>query len=37
MYFRNLVAMSAPEHGVVAFTVPAMAAFIQRQPNDNDG
>ena len=24
----------APEHGIVAFTVPAMAAFIQRQPSD---
>ena len=23
----------APEHGVVAFTVPGMAAFIQRQPD----
>lgn len=23
----------APEHGVVAFTVPGMADFIQRQPN----
>lgn len=22
----------APEHGVVAFTVPGMADFIQRQP-----
>ena len=22
----------APEHGVVAFTVPGMAGFIQRQP-----
>jgi hypothetical protein len=22
----------APEHGVVAFTVPGMANFIQRQP-----
>jgi hypothetical protein len=27
----------APEHGVISFTVPAMAAFIQRQPNDTDG
>lgn len=24
----------APEHGVVAFTVPSMAAFIQRQPEE---
>jgi hypothetical protein len=24
----------APEHGVVAFTVPGMAAFIQRQPDE---
>ena len=23
----------APEHGIVAFTVPGMADFIQRQPN----
>jgi hypothetical protein len=33
----NLIAMGlvyAPEHGVVAFTVPAMAAFIRRQPTD---
>lgn len=26
----------APEHGVVAFTVPGMAAFIQSQPDDID-
>jgi hypothetical protein len=24
----------APDHGVVAFTVPGMAGFIRRQPND---
>jgi len=32
----NLIAKGlifAPEHGVVAFTVPGMADFIQRQPN----
>jgi hypothetical protein len=23
----------APEHGIVAFTVPGMADFIQRQPS----
>jgi len=31
----NLIAKGlvyAPEHGVIAFTVPRMAAFIQRQP-----
>jgi hypothetical protein len=26
----------APEHGVVAFTVPGMAAFIQRQPDESN-
>lgn len=33
----NLIAKGliyAPEHGIVAFTVPGMAAFIQRQPVD---
>lgn len=32
----NLIAKGlvfAPEHGIVAFTVPGMADFIQRQPN----
>jgi hypothetical protein len=31
----NLIAKGliyAPEHGVVAFTVPGMAGFIKRQP-----
>ena len=27
----------APEHGVVAYTVPGMAAFITRQPEDERG
>ena len=33
----NLIAKGliyAPEHGIVAFTVPGMAGFIQRQPED---
>ena len=35
----NLIAKGlvyAPEHGVVAFTVPAMAAFIRRQATENE-
>jgi hypothetical protein len=27
----------APEHGIVAFTVPGMAAFVLRQPEDEQG